>query len=52
MVSLVNEIMVHFSVMLGSLFILGLLFEQIKQLFRQWIKSMHRLLFIAGSCWY
>ncbi|MBK5071623.1 type IV secretion system protein [Budviciaceae bacterium CWB-B4] len=48
MVSLVNEIMVHFGVMLGPLFILGLLFEQTKQLFWQWVKSMLGLMVSMG----
>ena len=33
LVSLINEIMMHFALMLGPLFVLGLLFEQTKQLF-------------------
>lgn len=48
MVSLLNEIMLHFAIMLGPLFILGLLFEQTKQLFWQWVKSVLGLMLSMG----
>ena len=48
MVSLLNEIMLHFAILLGPLFILGLLFEQTKQLFWSWIKSVLGLMLSMG----
>ena len=48
MVSLLNEIMLHFAIMLGPLFILGLLFEQTKQLFWSWVKSVLGLMLSMG----